>query len=107
VIEGTGAFNIAYGRWLYLDNTRKKTSAVLFVILLQNAAIVIFRFISQIFDNPRNGMSSIGDLGRFFKNSLMHCLAERPPKNKNIYFEPLLLMIFIFTPVCNVCTTRV
>jgi hypothetical protein len=40
-------------------------------------------------------MSSIGGLGRFFLNSLMHCLAERPPKNKNIYFWTTIDLIVI------------
>jgi hypothetical protein len=39
------------------------------------------------FGNLLNGMSSIGGLGSLFLKSLMHCLAERPPKNKKIFLN--------------------
>jgi hypothetical protein len=42
-------------------------------------------------------MFSFGDLGRFFKNSLMHCLAERPRKIKIIYFLNTFDSFVIFT----------
>jgi hypothetical protein len=40
--------------------------------------------------------SSIGGLGHIFWKSLMHCLAERPPKNLRNIFELLLIHLWFF-----------